>query len=174
MGGFGSGPQQKVRRSSATKLHVPRGMPEGVKPYFRELAKRAAGHGLTQADAPMLAQLAAALWLADSALALMAEASLRKLREAAEQTDDEAEVVGAPLKGMALGMLMTDQAHGDGTELRKHPAFTIWRAAVGTADALAKQFGLTPASRARLGLEEKSDEPSLADVLFGEVVRHGD
>ncbi len=146
MGGFGSGPQRKTRRSGATKLHAPAGLTEGAKPHFRNLAKRAAEHGLTQADVPMLAQLATALWLADEAAA----------------------------KLMGEGILTRDQAHGDGTEMRKHPAFTIWRAAVATADALAKQFGLTPASRARLGLAEESDEPSLAEVLFGEAAHHGD
>lgn len=147
MGGFGSGPQRKTKRSDgALKLHAPKTMPEQVVPYFRMLAGRAAAHGLTQADGPMLAQLATALWLADSAAAQLA----------------------------AEGLTTTDVAHGTVSEPRKHPAVSIWRAAVGTADALAKQFGLTPASRARLGLEEESDEPSLADVLFGEVVRHGD
>ena len=145
MGGFGSGPLRKTKRGVAVKLHAPKTMPEEVVPYFRMLAGRAAEHGLTQADGPMLAQLAAALWLADSAAAQLARD----------------------------GLTTTDEAHG-GLEPRKHPAVSIWRAAVGTADALAKQFGLTPASRARLGLDEVSEEPSLADVLFGEVVRHGD
>ncbi len=144
MGGLGSGPLRKTKRSSAVKLHAPKTMPEEIVPYFRMLTGRAAEHGLTQADGPMLAQLATALWLADSAAAQLAKD----------------------------GLTTTDEAHG-GSEPRKHPAVSIWRAAVGTADALAKQFGLTPASRARLGLEEKSDEPSLADVLFGEVAKHG-
>ncbi len=146
MGGFGSGPLRKTKRSSAVKLHAPKTMPEETVPYFRMLAGRAAEHGLTQADGPMLAQLATALWLADSA-------AMQLARE---------------------GLTTSDVTHGDGTEPRKHPAVSIWRAAVGTADALAKQFGLTPASRARLGLEEESEEKSLAEVLFGEVVRHGD
>jgi P27 family predicted phage terminase small subunit len=119
-------------------------MVQEAQPYFRMLAQRAAEHGLTQADVPMLAQLATALWMADAAAAQI----------------------------VAEGLTTTDTAHGDGTEPRKHPAVSIWRAAVGTADALAKQFGLTPASRARLGLEEESDEPSLAEVLFGEAARH--
>lgn len=147
MGGIGSGPQRPAkRRSGAVKLHTPKEMPEGAKPYFRFMAQRASDHGLTQADVPMLAQLANALWLADRAVMLMAED----------------------------GILMTDQAHGDGTEKRKHPAFTIWRNAVSTADTIAKQFGMTPASRARLGLDESGEGPSLAEVLFGEVVGHRD
>lgn len=149
MGGFGSGPQRSVKRRGGVKLHTPKELVEGARPYFRSLAGRAAEHGLTQADVPMLAQLATALWLADTA--------------AAKLLDE--------------GILTTDQAHGDGTEQRKHPAFTIWRNAVSVADMLAKQFGLTPASRARLGLEEGDDEESLADVLFGEVAqqnRRGD
>ena len=146
MGGFGSGPQRKAKRSDgAPKLHAPKTMPEQVVPYFRMLAGRAAEHGLTQADGPMLAQLAAALWLADAATAQLAKE----------------------------GLTTTDVAHGNVSEPRKHPAVSIWRAAVGTADALAKQFGLTPASRARLGLEEESTEKTLAEVLFDEVVSHG-
>jgi len=147
MGGMGSGPQKAVRKAGgAVKLHTPKTLPEPAQPYFRELAKRASEHGLTQADAPMLGQLATALWMADASAKLL----------------------------VAQGLLMADQAHGDGTELRKHPAVSIWRAAVATADGLAKQFGLTPASRARLGLQEQDGEPSLADVLFGEVAHHGD
>lgn len=147
MGGMGSGPQRRAKRAvGAAKLHTPKELPEGAQAYFRGLARRAAEHGLTQADVPMLAQLANALWLADLAVQRIA----------------------------ADGVLMADQAHGDGTELRKHPAFTIWRNAVVTADTIAKQFGLTPASRARLGLDEQSAEPSLAEVLFGEVAAHGE
>lgn len=144
MGGFGSGPQRAAKRGGAVKLHTPKELVDGARPYFRMLAQRAAEHGLTQADAPMLGQLATALWLADAAAAQLA----------------------------TEGLTTTDASHGDGTEPRKHPAVSIWRAAVGTADALAKQFGLTPASRARLGLEEEGDEPSLAEVLFGEAARH--
>jgi P27 family predicted phage terminase small subunit len=92
----------------------------------------------------MLGQLATALWIADQAAQRMA----------------------------SDGLLMTDQAHGDGREMRKHPAFTIWRNAVAVADTLAKQFGLTPAARARLGLEQDDGAPSLAEVLFGEVADH--
>jgi P27 family predicted phage terminase small subunit len=135
-----------VRKAAgAVKLHTPKTLPAPAQAYFREVAKRAAAHGLTQADAPMLGQLATALWMADAAAQLL-------VRD---------------------GLLMTDQAHGPETELRKHPAVTIWRAAVATADGLAKQFGLTPASRARLGLQEDDGAPSLADVLFDEAVHHG-
>lgn len=145
MGGMGSGPQRRTKRTvGAAKLHTPKELPEGAQEHFRGVARRAAEHGLTQADVPMLAQLANALWMADLAAQRIA----------------------------ADGLLMTDQAHGDGTEMRKHPAFTIWRNAVVTADTIAKQFGLTPASRARLGLEEESGAPSLAEVLFGEAVNH--
>ncbi len=141
MGGMGSGPVRPVKREDgAVKLHTPKTLPEGAQPYFRDLARRATTHGLTQADAPMLGQLATALWLADSAVAQL----------------------------VLEGLTEVDVAHGG--MLKKHPAVSIWRAAVGTADALAKQFGLTPASRARLGLEEESQEKTLAEVLFEEVV----
>ncbi len=143
MGGFGSGPQAKSKgRKRATKLHTPKKLVEGARPYFRSLAGRAADHGLTQADVPILAQLATALWLADTAAAQME----------------------------AGGILITDIAHA--RELRKHPAYTIWRNAAALAASLAQQFGLTPASRARLGLEEDDGTESLADVLFGEVAHH--
>jgi phage terminase small subunit len=56
-----------------------------------------------------------------------------------------------------------DPVHGG---QRKHPAFTVWRAAVATADGLSKQFGLTPASRARLLLDEPDTGKSLAEMLF--------
>lgn len=39
---------------------------------------------------------------------------------------------------------------------------------------LLGQFGLTPGSRARLGLEEESTTPSLAEVLFSAVDTAGD
>lgn len=147
MGGFGSGPQAKARRrKGAVKLHTPKELVEGARPYFRSLAGRAAEHGLTQADVPVLAQLATALWVADQAAQLM----------------------------MEEGILTTDQAHGDGTEKRKHPAYTIWKNSAALAASLAQQFGLTPASRARLGLAEDDGEESLADVLWGKVVPHGD
>ena len=139
MGGYGSGPVPKVKRGARVKLHAPKGLVEGALPYFRTLADRAADHGLAHADGLMLAQLATALWLADAAAAALAKE----------------------------GLTVLDTAHN--VEARKHPAVSIWRAAVGTADALAKQFGLTPSSRARLLLNEDDGEQSLAEVLFSEV-----
>lgn len=133
----------KVKRGAKVKLHTPDGLVEGAKPYFRSLAQRAAEHGLAHADGLMLGQLATALWLADQAAALIAKE----------------------------GMTVQDTAHN--LEARKHPAVSVWRAAVGTADALAKQFGLTPSSRARLGLAEDDEGPSMADVLFSEAAHHG-
>ena len=143
MGGYGSGPVTKLRRSGV-KLHAPKGLVEGALPYFRLLATKAADHGLTHADGPMLGRLATALWLADQAAAVLAKE----------------------------GLTVLDTAHN--LEARKHPAVSVWRAAVGTADALAKQYGLTPASRARLLLSDDDGGPSLADVLFEEAAAHGD
>lgn len=134
----------KVKRGVRVKLRKPDGLVAGAEPYFRLLAQRAADHGLAHADGPMLGQLATALWLADMAAAQIARD----------------------------GLTVLDTAHN--VEARKHPAVTIWRAAVATADGLAKQFGLTPSSRARLGLQDDDGEMSMADVLFSEVVPHGD
>lgn len=68
---------------------------------------------------------------------------------------------------MAYGLLVPDMAHGG--DLRRNPALIIWRTAVEVSRAAAGKLGATPLDRARLGLEEMSDEPSLADVLFGEA-----
>lgn len=137
MGGTGSGPQRKVRRTGpAHRLYAPKDLVAGAVPYFRALAGRMTTHGLTQADVYMLGQLATALWIAGEAAQAMAEE----------------------------GLLTTDKTHSSG-EMRKQPAYTVWRNATDVSLRLAQQFGLTPASRARLGLEEEEEGPSLADLL---------
>lgn len=129
MGGFGSGPAKRGQpRRESQKLRAPSGLVPEARSHFKRLAALAATHGLTRADEPMLAQLATALWMADAAAAQLA-------RE---------------------GLTQADATHGG--ELRKHPAVTIWRAAMSAADALARQFGFSPSSRLRLGLEEASGE----------------
>lgn len=65
-------------------------------------------------------------------------------------------------------LLIEDEAHGN--EDRKNPAFTQWRQATETALKLAKEFGMTPAARRRLKLEEVVEEISLAAYLSGDDV----
>lgn len=139
MGGMGSGPQKAVRRGGQVKLRAPERMVAGAERHFREVARRAKEHGLTQADQAALGMLATALWLFDEAAAALA----------------------------AEGLTTADEAHGG--EPRKHPAVSILRAAHSMALPLMGQFGLTPGSRARLGLAEESEVPSLAEILFAPV-----
>lgn len=99
---------------------------------------------LTVADAPMIEQLAEALVLQQAAFALL-----------------------VPKK-----LLIVDRAHGN--DLRRNPALIAWRTAAEVARAAAAKLGVSPMDRARLGLEEERDEPSLAQVLFGEAAHMGD
>lgn len=52
-------------------------------------------------------------------------------------------------------------------QLRKHPALTVWRDNLQIWINLASRFGLTPADRARIFSEKKSDADPLS-VLDGE------
>lgn len=144
MGAFGSGPGAKVsvRRDKRTKLRTPADMPKKIQPYFRRVVQRLGDNGLEHADIDLLAQYATALWIADEAARLLATEAI----------------------------VETDTAHGSGTEVRKHPAFTIWRNAVATAQQLGQHFGATVASRARLGIQPEEEQLSLAELLFREVV----
>lgn len=69
-------------------------------------------------------------------------------------------------------LLVVDKAHGN--DVRRNPALIAWRTAAEMGRACAAKLGITPQDYARLGIREDNDEPSLADVLFGEVVKHGD
>jgi phage terminase small subunit len=69
---------------------------------------------------------------------------------------------GAP--GRQMKLLETDEKHGN--EDRKSPAFTQWRQATETALKLAREFGMTPAARRRLGFEEVIEEIDVATMLY--------
>lgn len=141
MGGFGSGPLPRTagRRENEKRIRMPDGLPTVIEPTFRRLVKRLSEHGITQLDADMIGQYAAALYVANQALNEMVMA----------------------------GVLETDTAHNG--ERRKHPAFTVWKNASALALQIGQQFGATLASRTRLGLEAKQVERSLADILFEAV-----
>ena len=55
------------------------------------------------------------------------------------------------------GITATDAAHR-GT-VRKHPAWQMWRDAVGVLRQLACEYGATPSSRSRLELPVGTDDP---------------
>lgn len=68
---------------------------------------------------------------------------------------------------MAEGITTTDDAHGG--ERRKHPALTIYRQADMQFQKLCIQFGMTPASRARLMPPEQDDDDPYKDYLNGKA-----
>jgi P27 family predicted phage terminase small subunit len=137
MGGVGSGPT-KAKRGSSERVYPPAWLPKPAKHTFNALARQLDDHALTKADTLALALMAQWVWV-------------------------NGEAVKELLKD---GVLEEDQAHGDGTEKRKSPAIMVARAATTVLMDIAKQFGMTPSARARLGIEPMSDRSeSLAELL---------
>lgn len=64
------------------------------------------------------------------------------------------------------GLLVKDTAHGDGTDLRRHPALIAWRTAAEVVRAAAMRLGASPLDRQRLPAPDEGD--SLAKVLWGD------
>lgn len=125
----------------AVDLRVPAGTPKPAAAIYRRLVRdlRAAGI-LADVDAPLLAQLATALWLNQDAAAALARD----------------------------GAVYADPAHGG--RLAKHPAFQVWRDTAATVRSLSALFGLSPADRQRLvGFGGESAATTFVDVLRGVI-----
>jgi len=58
--------------------------------------------------------------------------------------------------------------------IRKHPAHQVFRDYVNLYMKAAVEFGLTPASRSRLALDEPDESPSLTEELFRLANGNGD
>lgn len=136
MGGWGSGPT-KVRKGGSERLYPPAWLPKAAKHAFNALARQLEGHALTKADTLALALMAQWVWVNEKAV---------------KDLNDH-------------GVLEQDQAHGDGTEQRKSPAIMVARGATAVLMDIAKQFGMTPSARARLGIETGPERRSLAETL---------
>lgn len=106
---------------------------------FEQLVEQLAAHGIVPVDLYALADAAFYQW---------------QKTEAMKQL-------------MAEGITTTDDAHGG--ERRKHPALTIYRQADMMFQKLCIQFGMTPASRARLMPPEQDDEDPYKDFLNGKA-----
>lgn len=136
MGGKGSGPT-KAKAGESERLYPPAWLPSAARQTFHALARQLQGHALTKADTMALALMAEWVWVNGQAVKQL----------------------------MEKGVLERDQAHGDGTEMRKNPAVSVSRAATMVLMDIAKQFGMTPSARARLGLEMVTGKPTLAEIL---------
>ena len=106
---------------------------------FEQLVEQLAAHGIVPVDLYALADAAFYQWQKVEAMKQLA----------------------------AEGITTTDSAHGD--ERRKHPALTIYRQADMMFQKLCIQFGMTPASRARLMPPEQDDEDPYKDFLDGKA-----
>lgn len=139
MGGLGSG-KTKAKQGTSEALYAPAWLPTAAKQIFHVLARQLDGHALTKADTLALALMAEWVWVNKLAVAQIA----------------------------AQGVLEEDSAHSkdpEQPEMRKNPAIIVSRAATTVLMDIAKQFGMTPSARARLGLEQGSKGPSLEEIL---------
>jgi P27 family predicted phage terminase small subunit len=139
VGGIGSG-KLKAKKGSSERLYAPVWLPGEARNIFSVLARQLEGHALQKADTLALALLSQWVWI--NKLALQ-------------------EVVDK-------GILEEDSAHSkdpENPEMRKNPAISVARASTTLIGDIAKQFGMSPAARARLGLEEGAGGPSLAEIL---------
>lgn len=139
MGAMGSGPKPKLKKLTVktAKLKLPPGYPPVLRDLFNQLVAELNGYPLATVDAYSLADAAAYLWQKQEALKQLAKD----------------------------GITTTDSAHGD--EVRKHPALTVYRQADMQFQRLAIQFGMTPASRARLMPPEPEGDDPYEDYLNG-------
>jgi phage terminase small subunit len=125
-------------------VKAPKGLgPKAVYIFYR--FAQVLGDRIQPEDASMLAQLAIAELMAIENAKLLLDAS------------------NGPIQ---TRLLETDEAHDN--ESRKSPAFTQWRQSVETALKLAKEFGMTPASRARLQMGPDPEIIDLKTLLNGD------
>ena len=125
-----------------------RELPDDVVAMFKRVVKD--NPSLTAADAAMVEQMVQSALLARWAFV-----------ELAKQGPD----------GSPHNLMEQDTAHGDGSEMRRHPMWMAWRTASEQLRAAAQQLGATPMARARLP-EPETEQLTLADVLFGDAAKH--
>lgn len=121
-------------------------LPDDAEQMFKRLIKE--NPTLTAADAAMVEQMVQAALLARWAFAELAKTSP---------------------DGGSHNLMEQDTAHGDGTEMRRHPMWMAWRTASEQLRAAAQQLGATPMARARMP-EPETEQLTLADVLFGDAM----
>lgn len=122
-----------------------RELPDDALAMFKRVVKD--NPSLSPADAAMVEQLVQAALLARWAFAELAKAGPT---------------------GSAHNLMEQDTAHGDGSEMRRHPMWMAWRTASEQLRAAAQQLGATPMARARMP-EPQTEQMSLADILFADV-----
>lgn len=141
MGGYGSGPVKKGKGAKrvvqAVRWTLPEGYPVEIESTFKWLVKQLEGHMVAKVDVFALADMAFYQWQKVEAMKQLA----------------------------ADGITVADGAHGG--EPRKHPALTVYRQADMQFQRLALQFGMTPASRARLMPPEPEDDDEFEQFLAG-------
>lgn len=139
MGGLGSG-KTKAASGKSESLYPPAWLPTEAKQVFHVLARQLDAHALTKADTLALALMAEWVWVNKLAVVQIA----------------------------ARGVLEEDSAHSkdpENPEMRKNPAISVSRAATTVLMDIAKQFGMTPSARARLGIEQTGGGMTLAEIL---------
>ena len=121
-----------TKPKTAQRIMAPASLAAEVKPTFRQLVRILNEDGsLRPSDAPLLAQAAESIYLAQKSM----ETVIR------------------------FGVLVTDKAHG--SDVKRNPALLVWRQATDTARACLSLLGGSPAARMRIasamrGLPEDS------------------
>jgi P27 family predicted phage terminase small subunit len=149
--------EPKPRASSA---RAPRGLGDEGGRFWRKYAPALTALGiLTEIDEPAL-RMAAEHY----EVAVRAAADLRLGQPVLD-------VNGAPVldadgqpRREDPGLTVTD----DDGNVRKHPLLQVFKDQSAALRSYLTEFGMTPSSRTRLHVQSE-EQPSLADILFGEV-----
>lgn len=77
------------------------------------------------------------------------------------------EAVGQYVEGKEIVEREGAIAVSDNGNVYQHPAVGLMKSARGEILKWSREFGMTPASRSRIAVEQGVEEESLADILFG-------
>lgn len=126
-----------------------RPLPEDADAIFRRLARDV--DNLTAADVALLELLAYWMEIAKECRRQLAQP------ETAGASDDQA---------AGLALTVTDTAHGNKEESRKHPLLIVLRTATEQIRALTAQLGASPMARARLPEVDADGQISFGEQFF--------
>lgn len=156
----------RVARTKAGQRLRP--LPDEADAIFRRLARDI--EGLTRADVALLEDTARWLAVAKDAYGQLVSGPLDPVDREEDAGDDDCDMLGE--EAVRLALTVTDTAHGNKQESRKNPLLIVLRTASEQIRANAQQLGATPLARARLP-EPETEKPSLAEILFANVIEHG-
>lgn len=131
---------EREARPGARVPPAPRWLSAGAKREYRRLGKLLLGVGLmTEIDGVALGMLCESLAMYDQAKKVLGE--------------------------QQLGLIVVS----DKGNTYQHPAVGLMNSARADVLRWAREFGMTPSARSRIAVDSGGEEPSLADLLFGEV-----